>query len=212
MNLRHGIRFPACTATALVLSSCVVKDGSLDFTWWKDAATPVLEDDVVIDSGNGQRYHSTPAPVRVPAASIPREEPKPPAPAEPRVATQQQPRVSPPGGTPAVHTVQRGDTLSALARRYGTTVKALVAANDMASAETPLRINQLLIIPKAGATYTTRATSAPGTHIVQPGDTLYGIARRYGVPAAALMQANNLTPATANNIRVGSTLRIPAAR
>lgn len=212
MNFHPVLRYPACAATALLLSSCVVKDGSLDFTWWKDAAAPVMEDDVVIDTGSGQHYSSTPAPAQVPEASVPRETPATPEPAPaPRVATQQQPRVAPPTGTPAVHTVQRGDTLSAIARRYGTTVRALVAANGMASADVPLKINQILVIPKAGVTYATPAAT-PGTYVVQPGDTLFGIARRYGVPAAALMQANGLTPATADTIKVGTTLRIPTVR
>ena len=207
MKFHPVFHLPACTATALLLSSCVVKDGSLDFTWWKDAAAPVMEDDVVIDTGAGQHYQSKPAPAQVPAASIPRETPPTAAPAS-HVATQQQPSVAPPTETPAVHMVQRGDTLSALARRYGTTVRALVAANGMASADIPLKVNQMLIIPKAGSTY----TPAPGTYVVQPGDTLYGIARRYGVPAATLMQVNGLTPATADTIKVGATLRIPSAR
>lgn len=207
MKFHPVLRYSACAATALLLSSCVVKDGSLDFTWWKDAAAPVMEDDVVIDTGTGQHYQSTPAPAKVPDASIPRETPAP----APRVATQQQPKVSPPTGTPAVYTVQRGDTLSAIARRYGTTVRALVAANGMASADVPLKINQILVIPKAGVTYAIPAAT-PGTHLVQPGDTLFGIARRYGVSAAALMQANGLTPATADTIKVGTTLRIPSVR
>lgn len=217
MNSHHGIQLPACAAAALLLSSCVVKDGSLDFTWWKDAAAPVMEDDVIIDAGSGQHYHATPAPVRVPDASIPREEASPapkPAPA-PKVASQKQPSVAPPSGTPNTYIVQKGDTLSALARRYGTTVRALVAANGMPDANAPLRIGQTLVIPKAGkspAPVTTATITTPGLHTVQAGDTLYGIARRYGVAPAALMQINGLTPATANTIRVGTTLRIPAAK
>ncbi len=208
MNLHHGIQIPACAAAVLVLSSCVVKDGSLDFTWWKDAAAPVMEDDVIIDSGSGQHYRSTPAPVQIPATPQPKQaenpyhEPK----ALPKATGQQQPRVTEPANTPTTHLVQRGDTLSALARRYGTSVRALVTANGMASADVPLLINQTLVIPTANTT----ATPA-GTHLVQPGDTLYGIARRYGVSATKLMQINGLTPETANTIRVGTTLRIPAA-
>ena len=123
--------------------------------------------------------------------------------------------------------MQPGDTLTALARRYGTTVNALVAANGMAHANVPLRVNQRLKIPTASQAPAARpaatrpaapaaapvipAASPNGIYTVQAGDTLYKISRQYGVRPAALMQANGLTPETANTIRVGQTLRIPTA-
>lgn len=223
MQHHTGTGLLLCTFTALGLSSCAVKDGQLDFTWWQDAAAPVMEDEVILESGGGY-YQSTPAPARVPQASIPKEEPKAPAPTpqqESQAIAQQQPAVQPPpatskkqsrpaAGTPGVHIVQPGDTLSALARRYNTSVKALVAANSMADANTPLRVNQQLKLP--GTTAQPAAKPAtPGTHTINPGDTIYRISRQYGVSPTALMQANGLTPETANTIRVGATLRIPAA-
>ena len=211
MKLHHGIQLPACAVAALVLSSCVVKDGSLDFTWWKDAAAPAMDDDVIIDSGSGHRYQSTPAPVRVPDTPLAGTDTQ--VPAQPtataKATSQQQPSVAPPSGSPNTYIVQKGDTLSALARRYGTSVSALVAANGMSSANEPLRIGQTLVISKNN-TRTAAATPTPGAYTVQAGDTLYAIARRYGVSPATLMQVNGLTPTTANTIRVGTTLRIPA--
>jgi hypothetical protein len=55
------------------------------------------------------------------------------------------------------------------------------------------------------------APATPGIHTIKPGDTIYRISRQYGVNPADLMKANGLTPETANTIRVGATLRIPAA-
>lgn len=225
------------TLAALGLSSCAVKDGRLDFTWWQDAAAPIVEDDVIIESGGGGYYHASPAPERIPLASIPREETEPapqPAPARQVVAQQQpatqQPAAEPrratrkpdtPGSRPGIHVVQPGDTLTAIARRYSTTVNALVTTNGMAGAHVPLRINQQLKLPVASPVSATRpaATPAPaktmtrpsGTYTVKAGDTIYKISRQYGVSPAALMQANGLTPETANTIRVGAVLRIPAA-
>ena len=211
---------PLAAASALVLSSCVIKEGSLDFTWWQDAAAPVMEDDVVIESGGGY-YRSTPAPSQVPLASIPREEPetKPATPAPAPV-----PAAAP--TVPGQYVVRPGDTLTSIARRYRTSVSAIVAANGMASADVPLRVNQSLRIPSgvAAASPASRpiatvpaakpapaATTSGNSYTVKAGDTLYRISRQYGVSPTALMQANGLTPTTANTIRVGTTLRIPKA-
>ena len=216
MSRNSIITLPLAAASALLLSSCVIKDGSLDFTWWQDAAAPVMEDDVVIESGGGY-YRSTPAPSRVPLVSIPRPEPE----TKP-AASAAAPAVVP--TVPGQYIVRPGDTLTAIARRYRTSVNAIVAANGMTSANVPLRVNQTLRIPSgaAAAPATTKpvAAAAPAakpapaaatgnSYTVKAGDTLYRISRQYGVSPSALMQANGLTPTTANTIRVGTTLRIP---
>lgn len=246
MKLHPGIRIIlTTTATAMGLSSCALKDGRLDFTWWQDAAAPVLEDDVIIEAGGGGYYRSTPAPAQIPQASIPKAEPH--QPETPRTTgeqavAQQQPATQPPPArpatrptatpaTPGIYVVQPGDTLTAIARRHGTTVSALVAANNMPSANAPLLVNQKLQLPGTSARQaapaplkpqaTPQKTAAPqpaapvstagGTYKVQAGDTLYRISRQHGVSPKALMQANGLTPETANTIRVGTILRIPAS-
>jgi murein DD-endopeptidase MepM/ murein hydrolase activator NlpD len=50
-----------------------------------------------------------------------------------------------------VHQVARGDTLGAIARRYGVTVGALVNANDLPGQNAKLKIGQRLVVPAAGA-------------------------------------------------------------
>lgn len=47
------------------------------------------------------------------------------------------------------------------------------------------------------------------THIVVKGDTLWGLSQKYGVGVADIRAANGMA-ANDNNIRLGSTLRIPA--
>ena len=60
-----------------------------------------------------------------------------------------------------VHQVARGDTLSALARRYGVSVGALVSANELGSDRVRLRLGQRLVIPTATAS-PTRVTARTG--------------------------------------------------
>ena len=98
-----------------------------------------------------------------------------------------------------VYIVQRGDTLSAIGRRYGVTVQALVSYNSLTN--TNIYVGQRLLIPgQPIPTY-------PSTYVVQRGDTLYKIAQRYGTTVAVLMQLNNLRTET---IYVGQQLTIAA--
>jgi LysM repeat protein len=162
-----------------------------------------------------------PAPVRVepaappepaaPAAAAPAAAPATPraaAPA-PRATTTQPPRVE--AVRAGTHTVAAGETFYGIANRYRVTPAAMRAANPDADAER-IRVGQTLRIPAPGAAAAppTRLPSpaAARTHIVVSGDTLFGIARRYGVSPAAIRLANNLRDDT---VRLGQTLTIPAA-
>ncbi len=64
--------------------------------------------------------------------------------------------------------------------------------------------------PAPTATPTPEPTVAgPRRYTVQSGDTLRAIAERFGVTIEAILQANNLTPAQGDNLRVGQELTIP---
>ncbi len=108
--------------------------------------------------------------------------------------------VTAPAPAPGTYVVRAGDTLFLIARRFGTTVDAIRRANNLAT--DVISVGQVLVIPGAVARPTTTGTD----YIVQPGDTLFLIARRYGTTVQALMSANNLT---STNIYVGQRLRIP---
>ncbi|MGE5509208.1 MAG: LysM peptidoglycan-binding domain-containing protein [Chitinophagales bacterium] len=111
------------------------------------------------------------------------------------------------GSTGTRYTVQSGDTLYLIAQRNGTTVAALQQANGL-SAGTWLYPGETLVIPKGGATGGTGSTSgSSGSYTVQPGDSLFFIAARYGTTVTALEQANGIT--APENLRVGQTLVIP---
>lgn len=105
-------------------------------------------------------------------------------------------------GQTTTYTVVAGDTLAAIARRYGTTIDELVRLNNIANPNV-LSLGQQLIVPVAGGT----STGQGQTYVVQKGDTLLSIARRFGVTVAQLQSANNIT--NPDRIYPGQVLVIP---
>jgi len=103
---------------------------------------------------------------------------------------------------PSIHIVRRGETLSQIALRYGTTVHALMEANGLRNPHF-IWWGQRLRIPVSYK----RSISSPGYHIVRRGETLSQIAARYGTTVRALMEANGLRHA--NFIWWGQRLRLP---
>jgi len=107
------------------------------------------------------------------------------------------------------YTVQSGDTLYNIARRFGVNVSALVAVNNIGNPQL-IYAGMVLIIPGSSAAPPLPAPVAPVTgavYTVQLGDTLGNIARRLGVQMQALAAANGLS--NPNLIFVGQVLQIP---
>jgi LysM repeat protein len=105
------------------------------------------------------------------------------------------------------HVVSPGDTLSALAQVYVVTVGEIVEANGI---ENPnlIIVGQELIIPGGGGEEPEQPAAPAEPYRVQAGDTLSGIANRFGMATAELASANRL--ADPSYLRVGQKLTIPA--
>ena len=126
------------------------------------------------------------------------------------------------------HRVRRGETLSSIARRNDVSIEALRAANGLNSSV--IHPGESLVIPSTATTSATLASVAaprediaaqlperqrpaapptPRVHVVKSGDTLWGVARRYGVTVPSLAAANDMT--TQSTLSMGARLVIPGA-
>jgi membrane-bound lytic murein transglycosylase D len=103
----------------------------------------------------------------------------------------------------STHVVRKGDTLSQIAEKYGTSVSNLKRWNQLGPY---IRPGQRLTI--YGGSGSSRSESSDHTVVkVRRGDTLWDIARHYGVTLSALLHANNLS--RADLIRPGDLIRVP---
>ncbi len=103
----------------------------------------------------------------------------------------------------AVYTVQTGDTLSAIARRNGSTVTELVSLNRLSNANR-IRVGQMILVPAA-----VENRGSTISYTVRRGDTIYSLARRYDTTVGLLLWLNEMT--NPNLIRIGQTLIVPGS-
>lgn len=239
-----------------VLSSCSSSKQRIDYSWFRDTLTAAQEDSVNVEAGEGlaealpaaEAEGFTPPAASPAPAAAPQPAPAP-APAtgtaakQPtRVArwfSQHQPApAQAEAAAQTTYTVQKGDVLSAIAKRHRVSTAALAKANNLANPNA-LRIGQVLTIPRAGVPQPaapkpaapTPAAPTPATPAAAPaapaaapappaaptagyytvcsGDTLARIARRYNTSIQKLMQANNMTQAQANRLKIGQRILLP---
>src|SRR5690606_17398796 len=114
----------------------------------------------------------------------------------------------------ASYTVTAGDTVSAIATRFGVRIADIVKANGLDS-RAFIRVGQKLTIPgttttsapKKTKTTSKKSTTSSASYTVAAGDTVSAIATRFGVSIADIVKANGLDSRAF--IRVGQKLTIP---
>ena len=125
------------------------------------------------------------------------------------------------GGTPI--TVGAGETAEIIGRKYGVPTAAILQANGVSN-PSEIRPGQRLVIPRyvvaspappppapvvapVAARAPAPAKPAELVHVVAPGESLIGIARRYGVALKTLAQANKIEPYA--KVNMGDRLTVP---
>jgi murein DD-endopeptidase MepM/ murein hydrolase activator NlpD len=113
-----------------------------------------------------------------------------------------------PTAEPPVYEVQPGDTLFAIAQRFGTTVEAIVAANDIADPSL-INVGQKLVVPtpQPELVPSQEPVADRRLHPVQPGELLPSLAFHYGTTVWMLRQANEVH--RLGLLRPGQELTIP---
>jgi membrane-bound lytic murein transglycosylase D len=111
--------------------------------------------------------------------------------------------------TGTFHRVRRGETVSEIADEYGVTQRELRIWNNLDS-RGRIRVGQRLrvVSPDAPQPPQTPQSGGVRTHIVQRGETLGGLAKRYGVSIQALRKVNGLSDGSP--LRAGVALKIPS--
>lgn len=123
----------------------------------------------------------------------------------------------PPGERVAFHehVVAAGETLWSIARRYGVGVEEIQAANPSVEPRR-MRVGTALVVPRSASRGAADSSGGQGVaaapksrvHVVAPGESLWLIARRYGVDVSGLRRYNSLE---GDVLQVGDKLRIPPA-
>lgn len=125
------------------------------------------------------------------------------------------PEWRPPAPTYVIHRVRRGENLSVIARRYGTSVRAITRLNGLRSSRYIKAGWKLKIPTSAGYASVQRSSSRPSTsktqseyfkYVVRKGDSLWRLAGRFGTTTQAIQSLNHLKT---THLRKGQVLKIP---
>ncbi len=90
-----------------------------------------------------------------------------------------------------IHVVQPGETLFSIAQRFGASLNAVIAANPQLTNPNAIFPGQQICVPTAPVPPPPPPPACPGFfHVVQSGETLFGIAQRFGTTVNAILAVN----------------------
>ena len=113
-----------------------------------------------------------------------------------------------------IHIIEKGDTLYSISKKYNTPVDSILKKNNL-SDPSKIKIGQKLIIPvgsseKNDKKTNTKTNSEELTHVIQKGDTLYALAKKFGVKFSDILKLNGLSEKTP--LKIGQILKIPQGK
>lgn len=103
-----------------------------------------------------------------------------------------------------IHTIQKGETIYGLSKKYGISIEAILNYNGISDGSKIL-VGQKIKIPDNKSIKTTQKRSQ--NYIVKKGDTIYSIARLFGISQKEIFALNNLNENSL--IRVGQRIKVP---
>lgn len=107
------------------------------------------------------------------------------------------------------HTLQKGETLYGLQRKYGVTVGQIMRYNNISN-PTSLKPGDVLYLDDPAGVATTTTEIKPDVYTAQPGDNLYGIAYKYNIKVNDLVRWNQLDPTVPLQVGQQLVLKSPA--
>ena len=113
-----------------------------------------------------------------------------------------------PVNTTIIYTVEAGDNLFAIAKKYSTTVAAIREMNDMGNSSN-IKIGQKLKIPGAAKPVASSPKVEEITHVVKKGEGLWDISRQYGVTIEDIVKWNGLKD---TKIKINEKLKIKTTK
>jgi LysM repeat protein len=112
------------------------------------------------------------------------------------------------GSATTTYVVEEGDTYSSIAEQFGIEVLDLLQANNISSLTGAPEVGTELVIPgQSGDSGGGDSLLQGNQYVLQPGDTLDGVAQQFDVSYEFLLAANNIT--NARNVPAGTVLTIP---
>jgi LysM repeat protein len=120
---------------------------------------------------------------------VQKQEPEKPAPQQPKPVVQETKPAAPKETAPSFHIVQPKETLYSISQQHRITVEELAEWNNISG--TALSVGQKLIVTKPTKQQSTQQANIK-YHVVEPGETTFGLSKKYGVTVDQIKEWNNL--------------------